>query len=89
MADSHALTLDTTPQVRKLQIARWASASPLRKAQMIEALCEDMRVLARAGLRGRFPSASPREQALRLGALSIDRKLMVEAFGWDPEREGR
>lgn len=48
-----------------------------------------MWVLARAGLRGRFPSASPQEQALRLAALSIDRELMVEAFGWGPETEGR
>jgi hypothetical protein len=23
-----------------------------------------------------------------VGALTIDRKLMIAAFGWDPEREG-
>jgi len=89
MVTSHALALDTSSQVRKLQIALWAKASAVRKARMIDALCEDMRVLALAGLRVRFPDASPREQALRLGALSIDRELMVEAFGWDPLREGR
>ena len=88
MTDSHGLALDTTPQMRKIQIARWSKSSPLRKAEMIDALCKDVRALARAGLHRRFPSASAREQTLRLGALSIDRGLMVEVFGWDPEREG-
>ena len=87
MADSHALARDTAPEARRLQIARWAAASPARKAEMIEALCGDVRALA--GIRARYPDASPREQRLRLGALTIERRLMIDAFGWDPEREGR
>lgn len=89
MADSHALHMDTSPQVRRIQIARWASTTSVCKAQMIAALCKDARDLARAGLRGRFPNASQRERLLRLGALTIDRDLMIEAFGWDPDLEGR
>ena len=88
MADSHALFLDTAPEARDYQRVRWAEASPERKAQLIEALCEDVRTLALVGVRRRHPQASAREQALRVGALTIERALMIEAFGWDPEREG-
>ncbi len=56
---------------------------------MVDALCKDTRELALAGLRGRFPEAAGRERALRLGALTIERDLMIEAFGWDPDLEGR
>jgi len=72
-----------------VQRERWRQAPPARKAQMIEALCEDVRALALAGVRRRHPEASPREQRLRLGALTIERELMIAAFGWDPAREGR
>ncbi len=89
MANPHALSLDTASEARATQTARWAAASPQHKAEWIEALSEDVRTLALAGVRQRYPGASPREQALRLGALTIDRELMIEAFGWDPEREGR
>jgi len=89
MIDSHAIALDTTREARRLQIAGWSESSPVRKVEMIQALCHDARTLARAGIRLRFPDASPREQRLRLGALTIERRLMIEAFGWDPEREGR
>jgi len=89
MADPHALALDTDPRARELQRARWADASPQAKANSIEALCEDVRTLALAGVRRRHPEASPREQALRVGALTIGRDLMMAAFRWDPEREGR
>jgi hypothetical protein len=89
MADSHAIALDTPSEVRQLQMRTWAAASIARKAAMIEAMCRDTRRLALAGIRSRFPEASPREQHLRLGALTIERAIMIEAFDWDPDREGR
>lgn len=55
---------------------------------MIEALSRDARALALAGIRQRHPTATPSEQALRLGALTIERSPMTAAFDWDPEREG-
>jgi hypothetical protein len=88
MADSHGLKLDTSAQIRRIQIARWASTTSVCKAQMIDALCRDTRELARAGLRKRYPNAVERERVLRLGALTIDRDLMIQAFGWDPDLEG-
>ena len=89
MANSHAIALDTPSEVRQLQLRTWAKASTARKAEMIEAMCRDTRRLALAGIRSRFPGASPREQHLRLGALMIERAIMVDAFDWDPDREGR
>jgi len=89
VSDSHALALDTAADARAFQLARWSEASPARKLEMIEALCHDSRRLALAGIRQRYPDATRREQTLRLGALTIERQLMIDAFGWDPEREGR
>ena len=88
MVGSHAILLDTSHEARELQIARWSESSPAGKAQMIQDLCRDTRTLASAGVRRRYPDASPREHLLRLGALTIERRLMIEAFDWDPEREG-
>lgn len=89
MAGSHASPRDTAPDALAIQRRRWADASSVQKVEMIEALCADVGTLARAGLRIRYPDASEREMALRLGALTMPRDLMVEAFGWDSEREGR
>ncbi|MCP4903540.1 MAG: hypothetical protein GY910_01020 [bacterium] len=89
MVDSHALARDTTPEARNLQFERWAAVSPVRKFEMVQALCRDAQTLAAAGIRLRYPIASRREQVLRLGALTIERRLMIDALGWDPEREGR
>lgn len=65
MADSHAPALDTSREARRLQVACWAEATPARKAEMVRALCRDVRTLARAGIRRRFPDSSAREEALR------------------------
>ena len=89
MADSHALRRDTAPEARRIQRARWADCPTPRKFEMIGRLCSDVRALALAGIRQRYESATRREQQLRLGALTIERRLMIDAFGWDPEREGR
>ena len=89
MSDSHALALDTSPEARRIQLARWAESSPARKFEMIESLCRDVRALALVGARLRFPHSTQRDQMLRVGALTIEPELMVEAFGWDPEQEGR
>ena len=71
-----------------MQVERWRAMSPVRRLQVVEGLWRDTRELARAGIRERYPDATPDEIRLRLGALTIDADLMIEAFGWDPEREG-
>jgi hypothetical protein len=38
-----------------------------------------------AEIRLRYPGIDDREAMLRLAAMSIDREMMVRAFGWDPE----
>ena len=41
--------------------------------------------MALVRLRERHPDDSPREIALRLASLWLDRDLMIKAFGWDPD----
>ena len=88
MPGSHALVLDTTDTARRLQVERWAESSPAQKAEVIQALCRDARKLAWAGIRLRHPSETERARALRLGALTIERQLMIDALGWDPRPRG-
>lgn len=88
MGDSHAIGLDTARDAREMQFDLWRRASSVRKAEMISALCSGVRELAMAGARNRHPEATGRELRLRVGALTIDRELMIAAFGWDPDREG-
>ena len=45
--------------------------------------------LARAELRARYPLATPREIELRLRSRSLDREVMIRAFGWDPDLHGK
>ena len=88
MATSHALFLDTADDVRAMQVEHWRRLSPAGRVEIVEGLWHDTRELACAGIRERYPDATPDEIRLRLGALTIDADLMIEAFGWDPEREG-
>jgi hypothetical protein len=48
-----------------------------------------VRALAAGGVRRRHgEDHGDREVALRLGALVIERPLMIEAFSWDGEQRG-
>jgi len=46
------------------------------------------REFALAGLRARYPSASPGELQRRLAALVLDRDIVRRVYGWDPAKEG-
>ena len=45
--------------------------------------------MAESGVRAACPNASEREIFLRTAALRIPRDLMIKAYGWDPERDGK
>jgi len=62
--------------------------SAWEKGRLVDALSRDCERLALAGIRERHPEASARESLLRLGALRIERELMIRAFGWDPAERG-
>lgn len=71
---------DTSLDVEARLIEGWRRMSPAEKAAMVSALCRSTREMALAGIRHRYPSASQREQFLRLAILTLGRELAASAY---------
>jgi len=76
---------DTDIGIEAMRIAGFQRMTPAQKLALTGALTRNIRQLALAGIRLRYPGIDDREAMLRLTAMSIDRTTMVRAFGWDPE----
>jgi hypothetical protein len=74
------LSLDTSPEIERLQIDRWRQMSPAEKAAIVSGLTGAVYDLARAGIRQRHPDASPHEQFLRLALLTLGEELARQAY---------
>jgi hypothetical protein len=74
------LAADTSAEIEQRQIAGWRAMTPAQKAALIAALSSSAREMALAGIRHRFPNASPREQFLRLALLTIGPDLARRAY---------
>ena len=80
---------DTPPDIEEMQAERYRGMTPAQKLREVQELNRSVLLLALAGIRRRFGSElSEREMRLRLAALCLDRQIMIEVFGWDPEIEG-
>jgi hypothetical protein len=71
---------DTSPDTEQRQIEGWRRMSPAQKADLIVATSQAARDMTLAGIRDRFPNASPREQFLRLAMLTLGRELASRAY---------
>jgi hypothetical protein len=74
------LNLDTSPDIERRQIEAWRLMSPAQKAATITGLTQAAWTLAAAGVRCRYPDASPREQFLRLALVILGPDLAVAAY---------
>ena len=74
------LSLDTAPEVERLQIERWRQMSAAEKAAIVSGLTQAVFELALAGVRLRHPDASPREQFLRLALITLGPDLAQRAY---------
>ena len=79
---------DTPPAVERMLIEGYRQMSPAQKLERVAALNRALDQLARARIRAQYGDVSEREVRLRLGALRLDRRLMMDAFGWDPHVHG-
>jgi hypothetical protein len=80
LAKSGLLSHDTAPEIEEAQIQQWRAMSPSEKAALIAGLCRAADALALAGIRHRYPGASPRECFLRLAILRLGRDLAYRAY---------
>ena len=81
------LSLDTSAVIERLQIERWRHMSAAEKAAIVSGLTQAVYDLALAGVRHRYPDASPREQFLRLAIVTLGPDLAPRAYpeiaAWD------
>ena len=71
---------DTPRDIEQRQIEGWRRMTPSEKADLIVALSQATRDMALAGIRHRYPHASPREQFLRLAMLTLGTELARRAY---------
>jgi hypothetical protein len=59
-----------------------------KKLRLVFSQVETGRQLAMAGLKNRYPQASPEELKKRYAALVLDRETVITIYAWDPKKEG-
>lgn len=74
------LSLDTTADVEQRQIDAWRRMSAADKLALAMGMTAAVRALAVAGVRQRFPDATPREQFLRLAILMLGTDLARRVY---------
>jgi hypothetical protein len=74
------LSLDTSPDVERRQIDAWRQMSPAQKAATVTGLTRAAYEMTAAGVRQRFPEASPREHFLRVAVIVLGLELASKAY---------
>lgn len=74
------LARDTDPAVEQRQIEAWRRLTPADKLLLVMRMNANVTELALAGVRQRYPGASPREQFLRLAQVMLGDDLARRAY---------
>ncbi len=74
------LSRDTDRVAEERQVAAWRSLSTVEIARLVAGASRAVRTLALAGLRARYPSASPHELTVRLAAITLGPALARRAY---------
>ena len=72
---------DTHPDAERVQIEGLRALSPWRKIELVSELTNAARSLALAGLRARYPDASPEELQRRHATLCLGADLAEMVYG--------
>lgn len=80
---------DTDPRAMEVWLELLRGKTPGEKIEMAFGLTDFALRMAESGVRVNYPLASEREVFLRTAALRLPRDLMIKAYGWDPERDGK
>ena len=88
MRPHEGLLSDTDPEAEHILIELARMTPAWMKGEQIVAAIRTDRELAMAGLRQRYPEAGADELHRRFAALVLDRDMVMQVYGWDPEVEG-
>lgn len=81
--------VDTSPDIDAVLVEGYRRMDGREKLRRVASLNRSLERLARARIRSRYgDDISDRDMRLRLAALRLERRVMIEAFGWDPREEG-
>ncbi len=80
MSPAQPLNLDTSPEVERAQIDAWRRMSVAEKAALVSGLSRAAYTMTWAGVRQRYPEASPREQFLRVAFVVLGEELARLAY---------
>ena len=81
------LSLDTSPQIERIQIQRLRQMPPWRKLALGGEMNRTVRTLALAGLRQRHPHDTPAQRQRRLANLLLGPELANRVYGPSPEED--
>jgi len=76
---------DTSAEAERVQIEILRSMPSWRKFQLWNDLNMAMRQVALAGLKDRFPAATPQELRRRLATILLGPELATQAYGPEPD----
>jgi hypothetical protein len=74
------LSADTSPEIERRQIDAWREMSAAEKAATVTGLTRAAWAMTAAGVRQRYPDASPREQFLRVALIVLGPELACKAY---------
>jgi hypothetical protein len=80
---------DTDARIANIIVEGYRQMGGVQRLQRMTQLSLAIQQLALADIGNRYPQATPREQQLRLASRRLSRDMMIRAFGWDPDIEGR
>lgn len=85
----HNRAIDTSPEMERVLVERYRRMDGREKLRRVASLNRSVERLAAARIRAQYGDGiTDREMRLRLATLRLGRRLMIKAFGWDPQDEG-
>jgi hypothetical protein len=76
---------DTSTEAERVQVELMRTMPSWRKFELWGELNMSMREVTLAGLRNRFPSATPQELRRRLATILLGHELATKAYGPEPD----
>ncbi len=79
---------DTHPRAEKFLVEKLRNFTASEKLNMVKEITIACQKMALVGIRMRYPEANDEELRLRLGALWLDKYIMLKVYSWNVDEKG-